>query len=118
MNGIAVMLINYFHDLAVALLAANVLTVYFVGRILDDRPVRDDIIPRLFKLLSRVTYGTLAVVLLGGIIRMINFMEFEWNQAAGNGQIPALIVKHVLLVGLTVFGLVTHRKYQERYGRN
>jgi hypothetical protein len=117
MKGVAVMLINYFHDLSVALLATSVLSVYVVGRYLDGHPVSDEIIPRLFRVLSRITYGALAFVLVGGVVRAVNFMEFEWNQAAGNGQIPALVVKHVLLVGLTVFALVTNRRYQEKYGR-
>jgi hypothetical protein len=118
MTGVAVMLVNYFHDLSVALLATNVFAVYFIGRILEGRPVHDEIMPRLFTLLSRVTYGALAFVLLGGVFRAIHFMEYEWNNAVGNGQIPALVVKHVLLVGLTLMGLITHRRFQEKYGRN
>lgn len=117
MMGVAVMLVNYFHDLSVALLATNVFAVYFVGRILEGRPAHDAIMPRLFKSLSRVTYGALAFVLIGGVFRAVNFMEYEWNNAVGNGQIPALVAKHVLLVGLTVFGLIIHRRYQEKYGR-
>jgi hypothetical protein len=116
MNGITVMLINYFHDLSVALLASNVIAVFVVGRILDHNPVHDVIVPRLFHVMSRVTYWALAFVLIGGALRAVNFMEFEWNRAAGENQIPALIVKHVLLVGLTLFGLITHRRYQRRYG--
>lgn len=115
MNGIFVMLMNYFHDLSVALLASNVIAVYIVGRILDEHPISNDIVPRLFRSLSKVTYWSLAFVLAGGVVRAINFMQYEWNQAAGEGQIPALVAKHVLLVGLTIFGLVTHRRYQEKY---
>lgn len=116
MKGVILMLLNYFHDLAVALLAVSVLTVYIVGRILDDRPVHDEIIPRLFRKLSRITYTSLAFVLAGGLVRAFFFMEFEWSPAVGKGQIPALIVKHVILVGLTVFGLILHRRYRIKYG--
>ena len=115
--GIAVMLVNYFHDLSVALLATNVIVVYIVARILEGRPAHDEIVPRLFRTLSRVTYGALAFVLVGGVFRAVNFMEFEWNQAVGKGQIPALVVKHILLVALTLFGLIAHRRYQEKYGQ-
>lgn len=116
MKGIAVMLINYFHDLSVAVVAVNVLTVYIVGRILDKQTLHDEILPRLFRVLSRVTYGALAFVLAGGAVRAFYFMEFEWNPAAGRDQIPALVVKHAVLAGLTIFGLLTHRKYQRKYG--
>ena len=116
MNGVAVTLFNYFHDLAVALLAANVICVYIIGRILDGRPVSDEIMPRLFRTLSRITYWTLAFVLAGGVVRAINFMEYEWNPAVGKSLMPAIVVKHVLLVGLTVFALVVQRKYRKKYG--
>jgi hypothetical protein len=116
MNGVAVTLLNYFHDLAVALLAANVVCIFIIGRILDGRPVADEVIPRLFRTLSRVTHWALAFVLIGGVVRAINFMEYEWNPAVGKGLIPAIAVKHVLLVGLTVFALVVQRKYRKRYG--
>lgn len=111
------MLVNYFHDLSVALLATNVFAVYFIGRILEGRPAHDEIIPALFRSLSRVTYGALAFVLVGGVFRALNFMDYEWNNAVGKGQIPALVAKHVLLVGLTLFGLIMHHRYQEKYGR-
>ena len=32
-----------------------------------------------------------------------------------NGQVAALVVKHVLLVTLTVFGLVVQSRYRRRY---
>jgi hypothetical protein len=111
------MLVNYFHDLSVALLATNVIAVYYIGRFLEGRKEHGEIVPRLFRALSRVTYVALAFVLVGGVFRAVNFMEFEWNNAVGNGQVPALVVKHILLVGLTLFGLIMHRRYQEKYGR-
>jgi len=116
MYGVAVTIFNYFHDLAVALLAANVTCIYIIGRILDGRPAGDEIMPRLYRTLSRVTYWALAFVLAGGVVRAINFVEYEWNPAVGKSLVPAIIVKHVLLVGLTVFALVVQKKYGKKYG--
>ena len=116
MKGVAVMLMNYLHDLATAVLAANVLAIYFIGRYLDGHSVHDEIIPRLFRALSKVTYWTLAFVLAGGVVRAINFMEYEWNPAAGKQLIPAIVVKHGILVGLTVFALIVQQKYRRKYG--
>lgn len=116
MTGVVVTLLNYFHDLAVALLAANVICIFIIGRILDSRPVGGEIVPRLFRTLSRITYWALAFVLVGGAVRAINFMEYEWNPAVGKGLVPALVVKHVLLIGLTVFALITQIRYRKKYG--
>ena len=40
MGYIILMLTNYFHDLAVAVLATNVVMIHIVGRFLDEEPGR------------------------------------------------------------------------------
>ena len=42
MGYIILMLTNYFHDLAVALLAANVIVIHMVARYLEAEPTRED----------------------------------------------------------------------------
>lgn len=116
MSKIALMISNYFHDLSVALLASNVLAVYYVGRYLDAHPLQDAIVADLFRKLSRITYWALAYVILAGAVRAYFFMDFEWNPAVGRGQTAALIVKHIILLTVTIFGIVVHRRYQKRYG--
>jgi hypothetical protein len=37
---------------------------------------------------------------------VIFYKEYEWLPKAGTAQIPALMVKHVVMVGLTVWGLI------------
>ena len=115
MSPIALMISNYFHDLSVALLASNIFVVWFLGRALDESPRRDELMSKVFSKLSRVTYWALAYVLLAGGVRAWFFMEYEWNPAVGGGQVSALVIKHILLVGLTVAGILVHRKYQRRY---
>ena len=118
MLGIIIMISNYFHDLAVAILAASVLATYYIGRFLDDGSFREKIIPRLFGHLKIVTYWALAYVLAGGAVRAFFFMDYEWNPAVGKGQVAALIIKHVILVTLTIFGIIIHLRYQRKYGIN
>lgn len=111
------MIATYFHDLAVAMLAANILTVYFLGRWLDQSAVKAQIMQEIFRKLTYVTYGALAYVILGGILRAVFFMEMEWNPAVGKGQVAALVVKHVVLIAVTVFGIVSHTRYLRKYGK-
>jgi hypothetical protein len=118
-DKIALMLANYFHDLAVALLASNVLVIHLVGRFLDGQEGREQIMGRLIGQLSKVTWWILTYVVVMGGVRAWFFMDFEWNPAVGKGQVVALIVKHILLVAVTVFGLVGQHRYKERFsGRN
>ncbi len=116
MLKILLMVSNYFHDLSVALLASNILVVYFLGRFLDHHPIADRILPYVFARLKYITYGALAYIILGGAVRAYFFMDFEWNPAVGRGQVTALIIKHILLVTITIFGVIVHLKYQRKYG--
>ena len=116
MAKIALMIANYFHDLAVALLVTNVLAIYLVGRHFDRHPQRDAIVAAFFAKASRITWAVLAYVVAAGAVRAYFFMDFEWNPAVGRGQVAALVVKHVLLVTLTVLGLVGQSRYRRKYG--
>lgn len=116
MDKIALMLANYFHDLAVALLASNVLVIHLVGCFLEGQEDRDRVMGYLIGRLSKVTWWILAYVVVMGGVRAWFFMDFEWNPAVGKGQVAALIVKHILLVAVTIFGLVGQQRYKERFG--
>jgi hypothetical protein len=117
MGYVFLMIANYFHDLAVAILAVNVVAIFVLGRYLDRRGAAPEFMPHLFKKLSRVTYISLAVVVAGGAVRAWFFMDFEYNPAVGQNTVAALAVKHIILVALTAFGLAGHLKYRKKYGR-
>lgn len=108
---------NYFHDLAVAIVASNIFVVYILGRSIEKHSERAVILAETFRKLSKITYIALAYILAGGALRAYYFMDFEWIPAAGKGQIAALIVKHFILVSLTVWGIVVHYRYVSKYGR-
>ena len=116
MGKIVLMIVIYFHDLAVAILFSNVIVVHLVGRYVDSHGGPEKLVGALFTRLARITYAVLAYVILGGAVRAYYFMDFEWNPAVGRGQVTALIVKHVFLVVLTIVGLLGHRRYVKRYG--
>lgn len=100
-EALLVMLNNYFHDLAVAFLFASSLMAHLVVGEWPGRPSA-----RLAAILQRVAWGSLVWVLLGGVVRIIFYKEYEWLPKAGTAQIPALMGKHVVMVTLTVWGLI------------
>jgi len=100
-EAIAVMLNNYFHDLAVAFLFASSLLSWVVVKHWPGTPS-----PRVVTILQRVAWGSLAWVLIGGAIRAWFYQEYEWSPRAGTAQVSALGVKHVILFALTVWGLI------------
>lgn len=99
-EALAVMLNNYFHDLAVAFLFASSQMAHVVLRHWPGPPP-----PALVRLLRRVAWGCLAWVIVGGWVRAWFYREYEWVPRAGTAQVPALVAKHVLLVALTIWGL-------------
>jgi hypothetical protein len=99
-EALIVMMNNYLHDLAVAFLFASALLAHIVVREWPGRPSE-----RVARLLQRVAWGSLAWVILGGVVRVWFYKEYEWVPRAGTAQVYALGVKHVIMVGLTVWGL-------------
>ncbi len=53
---------------------------------------------------TRLARFSFAGIVLGGIPRTIFCGEFEWANAAGRGQVAALVVKHVLAFALVAGG--------------
>ena len=99
-EALIVMLNNYFHDLAVAFRFASSWMAHVVLRHWPSAPS-----PALVRLLRRVAWGSLAWVIVGGWVRAWFYREYEWAPRAGTAQVPALVVKHVLLFALTAWGL-------------
>lgn len=117
MFGIVLTIANYFHDLAVAVLMVSVLTTYYLGQYFDRQGTNPDVPANLFSKLLRVSWYALAYIVIGGALRAWFFMDFEWNPAVGKGQVAALIVKHIILVTITVVGIISHLKYYRKYGQ-
>jgi hypothetical protein len=104
--AIFVMLNNFFHDFAVALLFASLLVLSVVYRKARDPGSSHwrAVAAELADIFNKVIYACWGAIILGGIVRTLAYQDFEWNEAAGRGQIPALVVKHVILVGLVAYG--------------
>jgi len=100
-EALLVMLNNFFHDLAVAFLFASSLMSHLVLRHWPGAPSR-----RLAEILRRVAWGSLVWVLLGGAIRAWFYEEYEWLPSAGRNQVPVLVIKHIVLGIITLWGLV------------
>ena len=105
--GIFVMLNNYFHDLAVGVLFSSILTARFLRRGLDAAPAeRRRFMAEIAGQLGAVANASLLWIVIGGVVRAIAYRDFEWQPAAGRGQVPALFAKHVVLVSTTVAGVL------------
>jgi hypothetical protein len=118
MEAVLVMLNNYFHDLATALLAASGALAFLLLRSVDQHPSPEvvrwvlDLYPRM----TKVARVALVWILLGGIPRLIYFERLELWDAASKAIVPALAVKHVVMFGLVAAGAVLWRRLGRRAG--
>jgi putative copper export protein len=100
-----IILNNFFHDLASAMWFCGTLTLLALLRAgnKNGHPEVVDFSCRLFRRVSKITNISLAIVVLGGVVRAINYQKYEWLPALGRDQVVLLVVKHILLTGI-VFG--------------
>ena len=96
--GVALMMNNYFHDVATALLLASGITIWIIYKKLgnSDKPDVREYFLKSYDSMTSLAKFALAWIILGGIPRTYFYTEFEWSHYAGKSQIPALIIKHIL----------------------
>lgn len=96
--GLFIMMNNYFHDVATALLAASGVALWVMMKRYEDGSGEEatQYFLSIYKGMTRLARFSLYWILLGGVPRTIFYRDFEWSNAVGHGQIPALIVKHIL----------------------
>jgi hypothetical protein len=89
---------NYFHDVATALLIASGIAMWVIVKKYGNNNQQDvtEYFLNIYKSITFLAKFSVAWIIIGGIPRTIFYTEFEWANAAGKGQIPALIVKHIL----------------------
>jgi hypothetical protein len=100
--GIALMMNNYLHDVATALLAGSGAAMWIMTRAWDrtGTPAAAGLLAALHRGMTRLAGLSLAWIVVGGVPRVYFYESFEWANAAGRGQVAALAVKHVLMFTL------------------
>lgn len=106
--AIILMMNNYLHDVATALLVASGYVLWVLWKYLNPADGQDALryFIRMYYRVTKLAWFSFVWILLFGIPRVIYYREFEWSNMAGRGQVPALIVKHVLAFTLVAVGVV------------
>jgi hypothetical protein len=97
--GVMIMMNNYFHDVATALLAASGFVLWIIVKRYDTSSKTPDITEyflRIYNNSTKLVKFSFLWIIIGGIPRTIFYADFEWANAAGKSQVPALIMKHIL----------------------
>jgi len=103
MTGILIMLNNFFHDFAVAMLFCGLIVINLAARKSIGMPL--PVQRRLYLAMSRLLTACWVVIIAGGAVRTWAYSKYESSSLAGPHEMTALIIKHVLLVGVVLFGV-------------
>ncbi len=117
--GVAIMMNNYFHDVATALLIGSAVALHAIVRIQAamDTPQATLFFLKTYDQMVKLFRFALWWVIIGGVPRTIFYTSFEWANAADKLQVPALMVKHVMIVTLVVWGIVAWRRLKLKVAR-
>lgn len=116
MVDILLFLNNYFHDLATAMMFVCGYTMFVLFNKAEKRGTKESmsLFLEVYPKLVHLNAGALIFVVMAGIIRTFTYEQFESNSALARAEVPVLMLKHVLLGGLTAYGIFlwvrVHRK--------
>ena len=110
--GVAVMMNNYFHDVATALMIGAAVALHAIVRIQEEMKSREATLffLKAYEKMTRLFRFALWWIIIGGVPRTIFYASFEWNHFADKQQVPALMVKHVLMATAVIYGIVAWRR--------
>lgn len=99
-EGLAVFILmnNYFHDVATAMLLASGIAMWMIVKNIENRKDKAvmDYFMNLSQSVKKIGRFSLYWILLGGIPRIFAFKDFELAHAISKNQVSGLIVKHMI----------------------
>ena len=107
---ILVLLNNFAHDFSAA---GWIFGTVLLWSIMKKKQVSGDalrVINEILKTVLNLMRICFIGIILFGVIRAMAYTKFEWNEAAGSGQVTLLIVKHILFLGIVVPGCIAYLK--------
>lgn len=118
MIGILIMMNDYFHDFATALFLICTYTMVVLIKHVDDKGLEaKGLVVGIYPKMLHVNVGAAIFLFFAGTVRAFTFKDFEWVHAVGNDQVPAIIVKHILMFTLFFYSVYlwvgVHKKIQQ-----
>jgi hypothetical protein len=104
---ILIILNNYLHDVATAVLLSSAVILYVLGRQARGGGAGERAaLVRAYRTLTKFAWGALSWIIIGGIPRTIFFPTYEFIPAQVKGIVLDLVIKHVLLVSGVIAGAI------------
>src|SRR5512145_2450839 len=99
MKHIVLMTLNYSHDIATALLAVSGIAMWLLSK---NYPTGASVPTERFfiaayRSVTRIAKDSLYYILIIGIPRVIFYLQYEWSDLAGDMQVVAVVIKHIVM---------------------
>lgn len=115
MADIAIVINNYFHDVATAVLLTSATIMYVLGKQAEKEGTHASAtLFGFYATLTRFATGALVWIVVGGIPRVIFFETHEFIPARVNGLLVALGIKHALMFTAVAVGIVLWRSVRKK----
>lgn len=116
MLGILIVLNNYFHDVATAVLLSSAVVMFVIAKYVGDNPGEElkKFFISAYGAISKFAIIALVWIVIGGIPRTIFFTRFEWPTAIGRGIVLALVVKHVFMFSAVGAGAILWLRLRQK----
>ncbi|GAB4483786.1 MAG: hypothetical protein OHK006_06010 [Thermodesulfovibrionales bacterium] len=120
-GSVILMVVNYSHDIATAFLTVSGLALWMLSRSFpeDGGKAARRRFTDLYDRVRRMTRYSLEWVLLAGVPRIVFYRSFEWSNRAGDLQVVAIVIKHIVMFTLVgggvYFWLNLHRRVKQMH---
>ena len=104
--AILILLNNFMHDFSAAGWLFGSVLLWSMMRKEISNPGAGKFLADSLKTVLFLMRLSFAGIVVFGIVRTLAYKTYEWNAAAGQSQLTLLIVKHVILTGVFVVGLI------------
>jgi len=114
--GVVIMMNNYFHDVATGLLVASWVALYFTMKRYDESAGRESdlYLLRLYRTLTSIARFSFWWIIIAGVPRTYFYRDFEWANSVDTLQVPAIIVKHVVVFFLVATGVYMWHQFSRK----
>jgi uncharacterized membrane protein len=117
--GVLIIMNNYLHDLASAVLLSSAVLGFIFLKEVKKRNSEETLAFFIasYHQLTYLAVGSLVWIILGGIIRTLAFTKYEWQPAVGANLVIALVFKHIIIFTAVFFGIYLWRKFGQEVRR-
>jgi len=120
--GVIIMMNNYFHDVATGLLLASGAAIYVIMKRYEDieksqgagSRATTEYFLRIYTSMTRLARFSFWWIIIAGVPRTYYYKSFEWANAADKLQVPAIIVKHVLVFAFVGTGIYMWHQFSRK----